>query len=329
MSEPPTVIPIAGGKGGVGKSLITANLAIALAESGHSTVVVDLDLGNSNLHSLLGLPNRFPGIGDYLRTGNYTFEQLLLITQIPLLQFLPGDGRMPFMANITHSQKMHLISKILRIPARYVLLDLGAGCAFNTLDFFGIANKGIVVSTPEYPSVMSALVFLKNFMTRKIDRVLSKNSETAELMQALYVQPMQEPHVTISSFKEKLKILNREAADQVQEICRGYTPRVVFNFGEHPDELEFLPQVSQTAREVLSLEIEHFGFIFTDPVVRESIKQHAAFIPFRRESLAARNIAQLAERIVHSWHDPLPNSAEFLITQTREVYKEKLKLTRN
>jgi len=327
LSEPPTVIPIAGGKGGVGKSLITANLAIALAELGHSTVVVDLDLGNSNLHSLLGLPNRFPGIGDYLRTGNYTFEQLLLITQIPRLQFLPGDGRMPFMANITHSQKMHLISKILRIPASYVLLDLGAGCAFNTLDFFGITDKGIVVSTPEFPSVMSALVFLKNLLTRKIDRLLSRNPETTELMQELYVQPMQEPHMTISMFLEKLTRHSREAAQLVQEICRSYVPRMIFNLGEHPDELEFLPQVSQTAKDVLSLELEHFGFIFMDPAVRESIKQQAALIPFKRESLAARNIAQLAERIVRIWHDPLPNSAEFLINQTREAYKEKLKLT--
>ena len=325
MSEPPTVIPIAGGKGGVGKSLITANLAIALAELGHSTVVVDLDLGNSNLHSLLGLPNRFPGIGDYVRTDKYAFEELLVLTQIPRLHFLPGDGRMPFMANITHSQKVHLISKILHIPARYVLLDLGAGCAFNTLDFFGMTKEGIVVSTPEFPSVMSALVFLKNFITRKIDRVLSRHSEAAELMQELYVQPMQEPHMTISSFQEKLKNLDNEAALQVQQICRSYTPRVVFNLVENSKELDFLPQISQTAKEALSLELEHFGFIFADPVVRESVQQHTALIPFKRDSLAARNITQLAARIVHSWHDHVPDSAESLISQTRKAYEEEMK----
>jgi flagellar biosynthesis protein FlhG len=322
LSEPPTIIPIAGGKGGVGKSLITANLAIALAEMGHSTVVVDLDLGNSNLHSLLGLSNRYPGIGDYLRTGNFAFEELSIVTQTPHLLFLPGDGRMPFMANITHSQKIHLISKIRQISARYVLLDLGAGCAFNTLDFFGIVNKGIVVSTPEYPSVMSALVFLKNFVIRKIDRALSKNHEIAELLETLYVQPMQEPHMTISAFQERLEKLHPGAVSQVREICRSYSPRVVFNIGEHPDELEFLQQVSRTAKEILSLEIEYFGFIFSDPAVRESIKQHAALIPHKRDSQAARNITYLAERIIASWNDPIPNSAEHLINRTRQVYED-------
>jgi len=62
-----TVIPVAAGKGGVGKTQIAANLAIALAQAGEKTIVVDLDLGGSNLHTHLGLPNRNPGLGDYLR----------------------------------------------------------------------------------------------------------------------------------------------------------------------------------------------------------------------------------------------------------------------
>ncbi|NIQ98502.1 MAG: CpsD/CapB family tyrosine-protein kinase, partial [Desulfuromonadales bacterium] len=51
MSEDTVIIPVAGGKGGVGKSLLTANLAIALAQAGQKTIAVDLDMGGSNLHS--------------------------------------------------------------------------------------------------------------------------------------------------------------------------------------------------------------------------------------------------------------------------------------
>ncbi len=323
LSEPSIVIPIAGGKGGVGKSLLTANLAIALAQLGHPTVVIDLDLGNCNLNSLLGLPNRFPGIGDYLRTEAFALDELLLSTEIPGLKFLPGDGRMPFMANITHSQKIHLISKIRQIPARYVLLDLGAGCAFNTLDFFGMVSRGLVVSTAEYPSAMSALVFLKNFITRKIDRALARNPEVAGLLQALYVQPMQEAHVTIRSFLERVEKTDPEAAGQIREICQTYKPRVVFNMGEHPEELEILENITRSAREVLSLEIEHFGFIFTDPAVRESIRKRVALISLRPESLVAETITLLAKRIVRSWNDSIPDSAERLINHTRQVYEKR------
>src|SRR5262249_3249095 len=104
MAQPKTIIPVAGGKGGVGKSFVTANLDVALAIRGQSTIVVDLDLGNSNLHSFLGLENRYPGIGEYLRgTVDRSTAELVIPTGIPHLSFLPGDGRMPFMANITHN----------------------------------------------------------------------------------------------------------------------------------------------------------------------------------------------------------------------------------
>jgi flagellar biosynthesis protein FlhG len=122
-----------------------------LAEQGHEAIAVDLDLGSSNLHSFLGLRNEFPGVGDYLRGRPSPLQDFLVETKIPRLKFVPGDGRMPFMANITHHQKRRLIKDLKTLPARYVLLDLGAGSSFNVLDFFKIVGSGIVVTTPEYP----------------------------------------------------------------------------------------------------------------------------------------------------------------------------------
>ncbi len=126
MSET-TIIPVAGGKGGVGKTLLTANLAMALAQLGHPTIVVDLDLGNSNINSFLGLPNQFPGVGDFLRIGSKPLQDFLVETNIENLQLIPGYGRMPFMANITYYQKQRLIRQLMDLSSRYVLLDLGAG----------------------------------------------------------------------------------------------------------------------------------------------------------------------------------------------------------
>ena len=82
---------------------------MALARRGHKTIVVDMDLGGSNLHSFLGLSNRYPGIGDFLKAKTADLEELLVPTGTANLQFLPGDGRTPFMANIPHGQKEKLI----------------------------------------------------------------------------------------------------------------------------------------------------------------------------------------------------------------------------
>ena len=102
-----TIIPIASGKGGVGKSFLAANLSIALAGLGKKVIAADLDFGGSNLHSCFGMHNTHPGIGDYLRARYGKLEDLLVKTNTDNLQFLAGDARSPFMANM-HLSLIHI-----------------------------------------------------------------------------------------------------------------------------------------------------------------------------------------------------------------------------
>jgi flagellar biosynthesis protein FlhG len=311
--QSPTIIPVAGGKGGVGKTLLTANLGLALAGMGCPTVVADLDLGNSNLHSLLGLPNRFPGVGDFLRVGTGTLENFLVETEIPNLRFLPGDGRMPFMANITHAQKMRLLSSLRTVPAQYVILDLGAGCAFHTLDFFSMVDAGMVLTSPEYPAVMSALVFLKNMLLRRIDRALSNDPELTEVLNRLYVQPVDAPQMTVQTLVALASEVNPDAGKRIQDVCARCRPRLVINMGDHPDDLQMLESLDRTIRQILSIEVDYFGFIVSDPAVRDSIRHGKSLLTLHPDSPAARSIAHIARRITRFWHAPIPNSAELLI----------------
>jgi flagellar biosynthesis protein FlhG len=321
--QSPTIIPVAGGKGGVGKTLLTANLGLALAGMGCPTVVADLDLGNSNLHSLLGLPNRFPGVGDFLRVSTGTLENLLVETEIPHLRFLPGDGRMPFMANITHAQKMRLLSNLRTVPAQYVILDLGAGCAFHTLDFFSMVDAGMVLTSPEYPAVMSALVFLKNMLLRRIDRSLSHDPALTEVLNRLYVQPVDAPQMTVQTLVALASEVNPDAGKRIQDVCARCRPRLVINMGDHPDDLQMLDSLDRTIRQILSIEVDYFGFIVSDPAVRDSIRHGKSLLTVHPDSPAARSIAHIARRVTRFWHAPIPNSAELLMASARKEFLEK------
>lgn len=320
METSATIIPVASGKGGVGKTFVTANLAMALAELGHRTVAVDLDLGGSNLNSFLGLPNRFPGIGDYLNMPKGELASLLVPTHLPQLKLLPGDGKTPFMANIPHARKMKLLNAIQKLPADYILLDLGAGSSYNTLDFFGIAEKGMIVTSPSPPAILNMLVFLKNYLLRSIEKKFPQNNGVKALIQGLSARPMLEQMASIEALRKEVAAQEPDAGKIIADICRGCRPRVVFNFGEHPDQLQVADQISKSLSSILSIEADYFGFVFFDDAVRLSVFNPATMLARSRDCPAVQSIHQIAKRIEKFWDRKIQDSARRLRRQMLERY---------
>jgi flagellar biosynthesis protein FlhG len=311
----PILIPIASGKGGVGKSFLTANIAIALAERGHPTIAVDLDLGGSNLHTFLGLANRNPGVGDFIYGMVPALEGLLVDAGIPNLRFLPGDARTPFLANLGSAQKQKLIRHLRSLPAEYILLDLGAGATFNTLDFFACAPAGIVVTTPDLPSIMGMQVFLKNHLLRCIDRNFSYNGfrPLRPYFKSLLQQPMERLPTSLKELKSRMTAQHAAAEQAFVEATEGLRLRVLFNMGLGPEESRIALSLRRSLTEVLAIETDFFGFVFQDPAVGHALAARKPFLPAFRDSLAGRSILKIAERIVKFWPYPVPDSAARMI----------------
>lgn len=317
------IIPIASGKGGVGKTFIAANLALALAEEGNRVIVADLDFGGANLHSFLGLSNRNPGIGDFLKARCRELEELLVPAGTPNLLFLPGDGKTPFMANLAYAQKIKLIAHIRRLPADYILLDLGAGSSYNTLDFFRLSQNGLLITTPEPTAVIGMLVFLKNFLLRSIEREMVRQRAAWEILQDLFKRPMDEQALSIKDVHQKIAAEDPEAGETVKSIYGQYRPRIVINMGENPADSRMAFKISQTMGEILSIEADYFGFVFKDRSVLSSIRNRHPFLPNYRASLAAENIVRIAIRIAKFWHQPVQDSAALLFNHVKRDFESR------
>ncbi|MCP4213398.1 MAG: MinD/ParA family protein, partial [bacterium] len=248
--------------GGVGKSVVAANLAVALALLGKTTVAIDLDLGGSNLHSFLGLPNKFPGIGDYVKSPDKLLTEFMVSTPYDNLFFIPGDGVSPFMANITFHQKRHLTKEIQNLPADFIIMDLGAGTSFNVLDIFAIGDRGLLVSTPEFPAMVSMLGFLKNLLLRRIERETKKNKKIHLLLDEILRRPLNNEPLSIRMLRDELSEADEEAGELIDEICENSRPGIIFNMGDGPDDLEVIPRFNKGLSKGLSLEADYLGFIF-------------------------------------------------------------------
>ena len=170
------IYPIGGGKGGVGKSFITANLGALFAKRGKRVVLIDLDLGSSNLHTLLGINNPGNGINSFLDKTAKKLDRVAVPTIIPNLFFISSLHCSMEVANLSHAHKLKIINAIKKLPFDYILLDLGTGTDFNTLDFFLTSKQGIFICTPEPTSIENSFRFIKTVYLRKLKQIIKQHA---------------------------------------------------------------------------------------------------------------------------------------------------------
>lgn len=314
MIQKPIIIPVASGKGGVGKSILAANLGIALANKSFKTIAIDLDLGGSNLYTYLGMKNTYPGIGDYLREKN-KLENYLVPTGIDNLSFMAGEGRTPFLANIHYAQKNKLLKELVKLNADYILLDLGAGTSFNTLDFFGLANNGLIVTSFEITGILNTLSFIKNYLYRKIKFEVNKKTIISKALSQAYKESSENEVLTIRKIIELISGFDKEMAEKIKNLLRNFKPRIIFNMGDSRDELKILDNIETGIVKNLSLNVEYFGFIHFDNNLRLSLKNREVFLSKYFDSIASIDIQRIADKIIRSKNKFNPNSTKDLLNE--------------
>lgn len=314
-NQPAVMIPIASGKGGVGKSVFAAGLAITLARQGKQVVAVDLDLGGSNLHTYLGLPNTNPGIGDFLKQRRADFPELIVPTAVPGLRFLPGDGKTPFMANISSQQRFILVEQLRQIAADYVIVDLGAGSSLNTLNLFGLALDGIVVTTLDTPALMNALVFLRNFMFANILSLAADRAPIKKLLLDAYRRSADGANLTAAEAYRLIGEHDRLLAKEISRRCSAFKPRFVYNMADQAEDLQVAQRIAGTLQKNLSLGSSTLGLLFHDQAVRMAVRKNQVFPPENSDTPYSRGLKTIAQRIGHP--PPTPPRLETLINEAR------------
>ena len=216
------IYPIGGGKGGVGKSFITANLGALFAKRGKRVVLIDLDLGASNLHTLLGINNPGNGINSFLDKTAKKLDRVAVPTIIPNLFFISSLHCLIEIANLYYTQKQKLINAIRKLPFDYIFLDLGPGTNYNTLDFFLTSKNGILILTHELPSIENSFRFIKAVYLRKLKQIIKQHAFTSAVKNA--------------AVNDKNAVIN---SDDIIKIVLKYDPEKEEFLKEELSELKF------------------------------------------------------------------------------------------
>ncbi|MCB8814120.1 MinD/ParA family protein [Desulfosporosinus shakirovi] len=155
------VIAVSSGKGGVGKTSFTVNLALALAEFGQRIVILDGDLGLANVDIAFGLSARYTI--EHLLSGEKTIEQILLSAPRGI-GIIPGGSGVQKLANLERDKLSNVLANLGRLEkiADLLIIDTGAGLGHSVMNFLQAADDIIMVITPEPTSLTDAYGLLKS-----------------------------------------------------------------------------------------------------------------------------------------------------------------------
>ncbi len=189
------IIVITSGKGGVGKTTLTANLGMALAKMGHQVALVDADFNLRNLDLLLGLEKRIVyGVLDVL-AGECRLEQALIKDKRqPGLVLMPVSQKRT--QDVVTPEQMKSLSNALAQKYDYVLIDSPSGIDIGFQNAIASATEAIIVTTPEIPSVRDANRTIKLLQDQDIKHIHLIVNRIKPLMVQLFklmsVQDVQE-----------------------------------------------------------------------------------------------------------------------------------------
>ncbi len=154
------VVTVTSGKGGVGKTNVTVNLAIALSRMGLRVVILDVDFGLANIDVLLGMTTKYTLV-DLIRGERNIFE---VLTDGPNnIKFLSGGSGVEELLQLDRRQLGHFLSDISLLDKLYdvILIDTGAGLSRNVMSFIQAADDVLLVTTPEPTAITDAYALVK------------------------------------------------------------------------------------------------------------------------------------------------------------------------
>lgn len=155
------VITVTSGKGGVGKTSLSVNLAIQLRRLGKRVVVLDADFGLANIEIMLGIRPQY-NLADLMFRGKSMND---IVTYGPEgIGFISGGSGINEMANLTRDQVFRLIQKMAELDqqADVIIVDTGAGIGDSVLEFVAASAEVLLVATPEPTSITDAYALLKS-----------------------------------------------------------------------------------------------------------------------------------------------------------------------
>jgi flagellar biosynthesis protein FlhG len=304
---------VGGGKGGTGKSIVSCNLAIAMAQAGYRVILVDADLGAANVHTMFGIDRPRALLEQFVSRRAERLEDVLVPTGVRNLQLICGGMPLPGTANPNFSQKVRLIKHIDALDADVVISDIGAGVNFNVLDLFNAARIKLAVITAQLTAVHNGYGFLKAALHRHLLR--SVGTAAREHLESAGPQAGDE---SLADMLSRLMARSPDDAAIAKAEIAAYRAYLVGNMIASPKDGLVISAVSQMIRDHLHIEAQVLGLLKQGDKLQRSVNERRPFMLSAGIEANAETFRKMAATLLRAASEAPPPKQERLIDEAIE-----------
>jgi len=290
------ILAIGGGKGGTGKSLITASMGICLANRGNDVLLIDADLGTANLHTFLGLEPPKLSLSDFVSKKESTISGVITKTGVNNLKLISGAKDMIGIANLSYGQKAKILNNIKKLNYRYILLDLGPGTSFNILDFFLISHCGILITSPEPTSIENTYRFTKGLLFRHLRKTISK-----KVVRSLIDNGIRERNgnkfESVFDLLETIETIEPSLGDTISRYLSTLDIKLIVNQVRTSKDRSIGQKMAIAIQKYFGIPIDFLGNISHDNKVSKGLLQKKPLMTYLPHSKAFKELTEITQKI--------------------------------
>jgi flagellar biosynthesis protein FlhG len=285
------MITVGAGRGGVGKGLVAANIAIYFAQLGKNVVLVDADTSGSNLHAQFDLPaaRSEPALEE--------LDQALVATSVPGLSLLPAAHDAAYGPSLLRAgRKARWLAKLRTLPADYIVIDAGPGAGNFPVDLVLAADVPIAVTAPDPAAVETTYRFVRAAYRRRLRRALLRDKFRMHLFERALADLKGLPAPL--DLVRALGKMDRQLAELAWSEARRTRLYLVVNQTRMRGDLELGGWMSMLAQRHYGVALEELGHIEHDDTVWLGMRRKRPLLVDSPTCKAARNLERIGRRVV-------------------------------
>ncbi len=289
----PRVVAIGGGKGGVGKSLVAANVGIFLATLGKRVILVDAAFGAPNLHMFAGVPRPSRSLHEAMRETNpVPLVEVAVPTHVPGVRVIAAVDDPPTAAEPALDRVRAIGEQLRSLDADWVVVDLAPGMARSTLELFALADVAMLVAVPDPTSIelMHRFVraaFVHSLVRAGLERLIPVDTKHHE---GGVPSPLEIYLSAVAS--------GDPALDALRTIILKFAPHLVINSARSKSDMELGRAVASAARRRLGAPIRYLGHLEYDEAVWASTRRRRPLLIEHPETRIAKCFERIARGLL-------------------------------